>query len=342
MSGKATGVHRLTDLKVEEVSLVDKPANRSPFLIVKRDEETDTMAAHAAQIVEKEDGTLVLEEVDKDAAATAEAAAEAKKKKDKAAADKKKAAADADDTTTKTAAQKAGALLIEAGRLLGKGDLDDHGVAKVESARVLVADAAKETPVTTEKGDDGIDPVVLKEAGLLGKADDGAALLDACGQLVLKTTDGADLAAVANVLARIVKGAAKPADKDADDKDKGKGGRRFTAARTAKLISGLTDILSVMKDIGVENLPALLAIAKREGNVEGQLVAKRIEDVGIEASASAPDEGLAKRLADTEARLAKVEAAGVSKAAGSDGTTTGDGTVDGSTKVEKSVFEGVV
>ena len=35
------GVHRLVDMVVEEVSLVDRAANKHRFLIVKRDEAMD-------------------------------------------------------------------------------------------------------------------------------------------------------------------------------------------------------------------------------------------------------------------------------------------------------------
>ena len=38
---KADGVHRLVDMVVEEVSLVDRAANKHRFLIVKRDEAMD-------------------------------------------------------------------------------------------------------------------------------------------------------------------------------------------------------------------------------------------------------------------------------------------------------------
>ena len=38
---KADGVHRLVDMVVEEVSLVDRAANKHRFLIVKRDDAMD-------------------------------------------------------------------------------------------------------------------------------------------------------------------------------------------------------------------------------------------------------------------------------------------------------------
>jgi hypothetical protein len=39
--GSADGVHRLVDMVVEEVSLVDRAANKHRFLIVKRDDAMD-------------------------------------------------------------------------------------------------------------------------------------------------------------------------------------------------------------------------------------------------------------------------------------------------------------
>ncbi len=47
------GVHRLTNIVVEEVSLVDRPANQQPFLILKRSKEP-------TEIVLNDDGELVL------------------------------------------------------------------------------------------------------------------------------------------------------------------------------------------------------------------------------------------------------------------------------------------
>ncbi len=49
------GVHRLTEIVVEEVSLVDRPANLQPFLIVKR----DATAVANGEIVIDDDGNLV-------------------------------------------------------------------------------------------------------------------------------------------------------------------------------------------------------------------------------------------------------------------------------------------
>lgn len=48
-------VHRLTEIVVEEVSLVDRPANLQPFLIIKR----DATAVADGEIVKDEDGNLV-------------------------------------------------------------------------------------------------------------------------------------------------------------------------------------------------------------------------------------------------------------------------------------------
>lgn len=49
------GVHRLTEIVVEEVSLVDRPANLQPFLIVKR----DATAIADGEIVKDANGNLV-------------------------------------------------------------------------------------------------------------------------------------------------------------------------------------------------------------------------------------------------------------------------------------------
>jgi len=48
-------VHRLTDFVIEEVSLVDRPANMQPFLVVKRADGGDS------QIVQNKDGELVVD-----------------------------------------------------------------------------------------------------------------------------------------------------------------------------------------------------------------------------------------------------------------------------------------
>lgn len=58
------GVFRLRDLEVQEISLVDRPANQRKFLVVKRDTEDDTMPK-GAPITKDGDGNLATND-DKD------------------------------------------------------------------------------------------------------------------------------------------------------------------------------------------------------------------------------------------------------------------------------------
>lgn len=79
---------RLTEIVTEEVSLVDRPANLQPFLIVKRDESS---ASSADAIVVKPDGTMVSAEPT-----------------DKSDDEPKPDGAESDNDSSKTGTEKAG------------------------------------------------------------------------------------------------------------------------------------------------------------------------------------------------------------------------------------------
>jgi uncharacterized coiled-coil protein SlyX len=70
MSDSGNGVHRLVDMVVEEVSLVDRPANKQRFLIVKRDDvmpdelEDETSEVDAAEDDTETDATVAADAAD--------------------------------------------------------------------------------------------------------------------------------------------------------------------------------------------------------------------------------------------------------------------------------------
>ncbi len=61
---KKTQIHELKDLLVEEVSIVDRPANQRPFLLVKNE---DGMADKGQEVTKDKDGNLVTKPGDKPA-----------------------------------------------------------------------------------------------------------------------------------------------------------------------------------------------------------------------------------------------------------------------------------
>ena len=115
--------------------------------------------------------------------------------------------------------------------------------------------------------------------------------------------------------------------------------KRFTRARIDKLMSAFTSLAEVMKDVNADSVDELLTLAETqksetspEGDAQEGAVEKSTEQ---EVEKSAEGGELAQRLESIEKALSKLNAAGIPKSLGSDGTQI-------SKKADKSIWTDIV
>lgn len=324
MSGPAKDdddLYRLRDLKVEEVSIVDRPANRIEWLIVKRDGE-DPMSA-GPEVREGADGKLTVAKADpakpEDEAAKAKVPPEDEAAKAKAP--KPEDAEKAGGRLEAGAREAAERLLSLANQAKGKAP-DAAMLRELKAVSGLLTGLADKYP-SPKAG------VAKAEADLIAEGRTFDGVLHTAAQAILGGSREQAAAAVAGVRAAIdyaVGKAAKVEDEEPEDEAKAKAakpkdlpgaGKRFTAERVGKLTSALGSLLDVLKDLGVTNLPALLNVAKSDGTAEGEVIAKALSAVGVDAEAARAAEADGK-LADLQKRLDRLETAGLAKGLGGD------------------------
>lgn len=357
-SGASPGkLTHLFEIEPEEVSVVDRPANRRKFLIVKR-EEADV----GFKIVEGKDGKLVLQKSDAGAAGS-EPKKPGEEDADKAAAGsegaKKEGGGDEFAAWAKKAAEH---LLAAAEAVAGQSEVTPDAQRHLSAAAEQMGQLMQAMPEKAAKT--AAEAAPAESVGLLAVSKGGTAIDVLAREIATKllSLPGQGAEAVAKAVAGAKsaldtatnKGATKMKPGKDDDMDKsgkpgapgaaggppqvaGANARKFSSARVGKLAAAFASIGEVLKEVGASNLGELLGIAKAEASAEAEVVTKALGEIGVSAESIAKSAGN-DEVADLRARLARLESVGVSKAAGADGDTGKGGVQKGDGDLWKGVI----
>lgn len=313
------GLHRLSDIRPVEVSIVHPPANQESFHIVKSEGIMDV------ELKEREDGTLEI----------AEKSAEEQTPTETAATVKTEEPSEGNQSVTqkvegqlsrgaREAAERLLSLANQAKAMKPGDKMTPAMLRELKAVSTMLSALQQKYPSPTSKA-------VSVEVAMLAKADGDLSGLYrhmAEEMVVLEKREAADAAEVIAAMINTIDGETRKAgDKPADKTSVG-GRKRFTPARVAKLLNALKNISEVMKEVDADSLTDLFSVAKTEPTAEAEVVSKALEPYVQRASDASTIEALNRRIA-------ALEATGVSKSLGGNDTPT-------EKSAKTSIFDNVV